>query len=312
VLGPTTPLSRNRHLLTVGDLGLEELTEILDRSEEHRKLYPAAPRLPRGMVFGLFFFQPSTRTRLGFQAAAGHLGATPVELSETRHEPGMSEGEDLLDAFRSVAGYCNAIVLRHRDEETFHRMLEASPSPVINGGCGTLHHPSQALIDLFYIRARLGRLDGLRIGIAGDLAGSRSARSLVAALRLLPVRELRIMAPADRQLEASVIGDDLAQCLTRSESLVPRGLDILYMAGFPAGVGADEAPASLRWRFRLTRELAQTLPPSALILSPLPRIDEIARDVDDLPQAAYFDQSRCGLFVRMALLERAVMLRPGY
>jgi aspartate carbamoyltransferase catalytic subunit len=223
----------------------------------------------------------------------------------------MSEGEAPIDAFRSVAGYCDAVVLRHRDEEAFRTILAVSPVPVINGGCGTTHHPTQSLIDLFYIRARLGQLDDLRIGLVGDLASSRAARSLVAALRYFRVRELRLMAPADRQLEPSALGTDLAGCTHFLDSLDLQGLNVLYMTGFPRGIGAHQAPRSLRWKLRLTKKLAQKLPSSALILCPLPRIDEIARDVDDLPQAEYFEQSHCGLFVRMALIERYATFRSG-
>lgn len=298
-----------RHFFAIGDLEREELVAILDRSEVLRRLLPATNQLPRGTLVGLFFFQSSTRTRLGFRAAVARLGSTSIELDAMRTDSGMSEEEAPFDAFRSVAGYCDLIVLRHRNEEVFRQMLEVSPVPVINGGCGTRHHPTQSLIDLFFIRSRLGRLEDLRIGIAGDLAGSRAARSLVEALRFFRVRELRLMAPADRQLEPATLGGNLDEVARHLDNLDVRDLDILYMAGFPPGIGVNRANQSLRFRFRLTRELALQLPTSAPILCPLPRIDEIAADVDNLPQAAYFDQSQLGLFVRTAVLEHFVS--PG-
>jgi len=156
-----------RHFNTIADLDRHEILRILDRSDVHLRKGNRTQLSLTGYVAGLFFFQSSTRTRLGFHAAAARLGATALPLGSMRHDPGMSQAESTLDAFRSVAAYCDVIVLRHLDEKEHRQMVAEAPVPVINAGCGTRHHPSQALLDLFYVRSRFGRLDGLRWGIAG-------------------------------------------------------------------------------------------------------------------------------------------------
>lgn len=294
------------HLLSIADLGLAGILEILDRAEELRL---EAPRdgVFRGRILGLVFLQPSTRTRVGFHAAMARLGGTAIEVTETKVQPGMSWPESLVDTIRSISSWCDALVLRHRSSEEFQAAVEASDVPVINGGSGCEHHPTQALLDLFAIRRRFGRLEDLRIGIVGDLGGSRAARSLVEALAHFPPRELRLMFPPSRELPGSVLpGLDDARIKVRHD-LAVEGLDILYMAGLPEGVGEARLDEAVRGRLRLTRARAETLSPGALVLDPLPRVDEIEPEVDALPIAGYFDQSREALFVRCAVLERVLV-----
>jgi len=282
------------HLCSIADLNREEILDILDRSRAFRKA---------DCVLGLFFFQSSTRTRLGFHAAAARLGAAVITLGEMRYEDGMTQAEAPYDAFRSVASYCDLIVLRHQEEDEFRRMVAVSPAPVINGGCGTRHHPTQALTDLFHIRSRLGRLEFLRVGIAGDLSNSRAARSLLESMMHFKVSEVRLMCPPERQVVLPNLDAYPAEQVRQLDYLDLTGLDVLYMAGYPEGSGPERSLREERWRFRLTRERAQELPEAALILDPLPRIDEIEPEIDSLPQATYFNQSQDGLFVRMAVLE---------
>lgn len=293
-----------RHLDSIDQLGREGICRLLDRAAEIRR-QPPDPACCRGKILGLLFFQPSTRTRFGFHAAIARLGGTGIELHEPRYEKGMTRPESAVDSVRSVSAYCDAVVLRHGDAEVFAAAMAASDVPVVNGGCGTERHPTQTLIDLFAIRERLGRLDGLRIGLAGDLGGSRSARSLVRGLRAFPPVELRLMAPS-----SSVLPDALLSKLTATDvRQIPRlevgGLDALYMAGFPEGVGPSRADEEVRAPFRLTAAKARDLDDKAVVLSPLPRIDEIEKGVDAAPQAVYFGQSRLGLVVRMAVIEWA-------
>lgn len=295
-----------RHLYSIADLDRQEIIEILDRSEILKSTDRAIGIQPTGLVVGLFFFQSSTRTRAGFHAAAARLGAAALPLDWMRHGSGMSEAEAPVDAFRSVSAYCDLIVLRHEFEQEFLRMIGHATAPVINAGCGTRHHPTQALVDLFHIRSRLGRLDGLRWGIAGDLLRARAARSLVDCLGWFEVAELRLMSPPNRTLPAEELDLLPAERVRLLDRLDPSGLDVLYMAGYPEGLRPDCTSREERWRFRLTAEMVRQLPTASLILDPLPRIDEIEGAVDDLPQASYFEQSRNGQFVRMAVLERAL------
>lgn len=302
--------ARNPHFQAISDLELSELLAILDRGGELKRDRSTSSRFS-GFVLGLFFFQGSTRTRVGFHAAAARLGITALTVGAMRYEPQMSKPEDPLDAFRSVASYCDLIVLRHSAEQEFLEMVKNSPTPVINGGSGVRHHPTQTVIDLFCVRASLGSLAGLRWGIAGDLASSRTARSLIESLKYLEISELRLMCPAERQVPPTELSELPPTRVRHCDHLSVAGLDVLYMAGYPEGSGKHRATLQDRSRFRLTRERARKLSQSALILNPLPRIDEIDREVDDLPQAMYFKQSRDGLFIRMAILEQVLLGLAG-
>jgi aspartate carbamoyltransferase catalytic subunit len=286
-----------RHLLAIEDLGREGILALLDRAEELQGK-PLSRSIFAGVTLGLLFFQTSTRTRFGFHAAMTRLGGTAIELNETRYQAGMSRGESVSDTLRCISAYCDGVVLRHPSVVEFQEAAAVSSVPIINGGSGIEHHPTQTLIDLFAIRRRFGHLEGLRIGVVGDLIGSRSARSLVASLAYFPPAELRLMAPESRQLPCTFLEALSTGCVTKTESLNVAGLDAIYMAGFPEAAG----PVEERSRYRLTKESARSLDTAAIVLSPLPRIDEIDPAVDHLPQAGYFAQSEQGLLVRIALL----------
>jgi aspartate carbamoyltransferase catalytic subunit len=288
-----------RHLLSIGDLGRDGILAILDRAEELRTR-PTDPHRFAGKVLGLLFFQPSTRTRFGFHAAMARLGGTAIELNETKHQPGMTRAESLSDTVRCVSAYCDAMVLRHFSVAAFEESLSGSAVPVINGGSGVEHHPTQTLIDLFAIRRHFGRIEGLRVGIVGDLESSRAMRSLLRALAYFPPRELRLMLPAGEA--PGLLPEELTVKPAISHMLLAGDLDVLYMGGLPEG-GDGIYPEEDRAPFRLTAERAASLEASALVLDPLPRIDEIDPAVDTIPQARYFEQSADGVYVRGAILD---------
>lgn len=292
--------SSPRHLYSLADLGREGILGILDRAAELRDRPIDRARFG-GKILGLLFFQSSTRTRFGFHAAMARLGGTAIELDHLKYQQGMTHPESLSDTVRCIAAYCDAIVLRHPDGAAVEEAMRVSTVPIVNGGSGSEHHPTQALIDLYAIRRQLGRLDRLSIGIAGDLATSRSARSLIQALDAFPPTHLRLMIPAGGIPPGFLpAGFPIAPAVTYSLDLA--GLDVIYMAGFPEGTDGSHAERE-RAALRLTAQRAQRLDPSAIILDPLPRIDEIEPRVDELPQARYFEQSAGGLEVRAAVLQ---------
>ncbi|HVT60400.1 MAG TPA: aspartate carbamoyltransferase [Thermoanaerobaculia bacterium] len=302
-----TPAAGLGHLFSVDDLGRGGVLALLDRAARLAATPARRGRCAAGRLLGLLFFQPSTRTRFGFHAAMARLRGTAIELGASKHQPGMSEPESLTDTVRCVSAYCDALVLRHPSTEEVQAALAASSVPVVNGGSGVEHHPTQTVIDLFAIRNRLGRLDGLKIGVVGALLGSRAARSLVRALVYFPPSELRLMAPPGHQLPDHLLAAFIPRAVHTGDQLALDGLEVVYMAGLPASEGGSCLQAEVRARFRLTAEAASALQPRAVILDPLPRIDEIHPQVDALPQAGYFEQSRLGLFVRMAVLESALL-----
>jgi len=292
-------------LLRIGELTRESVLGLLDRAEWLRANRCGWPSLA-GRVVGMFFFQPSTRTRLGFTAAAVRFGAGTVDLLESRFAEGMSRPESAEDTVRSVSTYFDALVLRHPDACVVQCAAASADIPVINAGAGDDEHPTQALIDLFALRRLNPELTGLRIGVVGDLAASRSAHSLLRALDFFPPAEVRLISPPERRL-ATELRSSLAYPTEELDRLALGGLDVVYIAGLPEHCGADHMPAPARARYRLTPERIRELNPDAAILCPLPRIDEIDPAVDDDPRARYFAQSRDGLFVRAAVLERALI-----
>lgn len=291
-------------LLRVADLSGATVRDLLDRAEWLRDYRREWPQFERSVV-GLFFLQPSTRTLLGFSAAAVRLGSGTVALSEARFAAGMSAAETLEDTVRSVAGYFDAIVLRHSDPRALTAAAECADAPVINAGSGEDEHPTQALIDLFALRAVRREISGLRIGLVGDLAGSRAAHSLLRALSHFPPVEARLISPPERKLPEE-IRRELPFALSDFDALCLEGLDAVYVAGLPEGAGEHRLSEDVRGRFRLTARNIRALAPHVPILCPLPRVDEIDSALDRDPRARYFSQSCDGLFMRGAVLERAL------
>ncbi|PYQ31830.1 MAG: hypothetical protein DMF56_01625 [Acidobacteria bacterium] len=294
-----------RHLGAIADLSSAEVLQILDRSEEMRS--GARSLIGAGRVLTLAFFQASTRTRIGFASAGVRLGFGTVDLLAERYDLRMSSSESLEDTIRVVSAYSDALVLRHPANDAWTTAVTDVSCPIINGGNGNGEHPTQALIDLFAIRRALGRLDGLTVGIVGDIRGSRSAHSLMRALSRLVPKEIRLMGPALRvdTTDASTWCAGVTEQVTVLHHLSLRNLDVIYVAGLPPGTGADRLPDAERERFALTPQCLRQLPDTGVVLCPLPRIDEIALEIDSDSRARFFEQSDDGLWVRMAVLERA-------
>lgn len=294
-----------KHILRIGDLAKEEILAILERAEELRN--GAKPRIFPRKVLGLLFFQPSTRTRFGLAAAVARLGGSSICLDKAKFQTGMAEAESFEDTLRSISGYCDAFALRHEDEDSIDRAAVIFESaPLINAGNGNDEHPTQALIDLFAIQRWHGHLDGLRIGIVGDLSGSRACHSLIASIWCFAPQEVRLMKPRDVELPSKFLASSSLGLIRTSPDLAFENLDVLYFAGFPKGTGRDAHQELSRLQFRLSEEHLALVPPNCVILSPLPRIDEIDPVVDRTPNARYFQQSMEGLFVRIATIERVL------
>jgi aspartate carbamoyltransferase catalytic subunit len=296
-----------RHLLGVADLDRDQVLSLLE-SAAREDAGVGAPLQPA--TAGLIFLEESTRTRAGFEVAAARLGGQAVVVTAVKHTQAMSAGESWADTVRSIGHYFDVLCIRHPDPAAPRRASELVDVPVVNCGNGADEHPTQALIDLLAIVDHLGRgPDGVRVAMVGDLRNMRAAHSLILALALFDgVRVVAVSPPelgfpppyADR-FEAA------GHQLSYADSLdTAMEVDVVYMAGFapttPIGVWHDAA----RDPFRLTLARAQRLPSAAAVLCPLPRIDEIEAEVDDLPQARYFRQSRLGLAMRTAILRHVL------
>lgn len=271
-----------------------------------------------GKLLATVFYEPSTRTRLSFEAAMQRMGGDVISVAEAKTASSVAKGESLPDTIRTIANYADAIVLRHPEIGSAQVAAEVSPVPIINAGDGAGEHPTQALLDLYTMRQEKGTIDGLHIALVGDLKNGRTVHSLARALSQFKVR-LTFVAPKALAMPSEV-GDwlrtnglditeveDLKQGLTKA--------DIVYMTRIQKERFGDQKEyARLKDYYILSRDLVETSKENLVIMHPLPRVDEISADVDALPGAAYFRQAKNGVYVRMALLAEifgAVVQRGG-
>ncbi len=287
---------------TPGDIHL-----ILERAATYEAALAVGKELDelRGKVLATLFFEPSTRTRLSFEAAMLRLGGCVLSVSEAK-STSASKGESLHDTIKTVEGYADAIVLRHPEVGAAEVAARATAKPVLNAGDGAGEHPTQSLLDLYTIRKEQGCVDGLTISLVGDLKHGRTVHSLATLLSQYPVSFLFVSPPALRmprevveRAQAKGISvretDDLGLALVQS--------DVVYMTRIQRERFADPVEYDrLKDAYVLTRATLGKAKPSITVMHPLPRVNEISTDVDDLPGAAYFRQSANGVPVRMALL----------
>lgn len=297
------PVRRPVHLVSSRDLDRPTIDELLVRAQQMARDLEADSHQLAGKIMATLFYEPSTRTRLSFESAMLRLGGQVLSAADAGRQSSAAKGESLEDAVRVVAEYADAIVLRHPEAGAARRAAEASRVPVINAGDGAGEHPTQALLDLFTIQQELGRLDHLRVGMSGDLRHSRTVRSLALLLAQFEGTELVLIAPPPLQ-PAAEVREELERLgvALREEPDLERAvedLDVLYQTRIQR-----ERFESAGARIAVVDEaIMRGLPEQAIVMHPLPRVDEIAREVDADPRAAYFRQARNGLPVRMAILD---------
>lgn len=300
-------VSGMRHIISIRDLEREDIDDLIEtagliQADKYRK------DALRGKILALLFFEPSTRTRMSFEAAMARLGGTSISMGSVEASS-MAKGETLADTIRVVSGYADTIVLRHPKEGAARLASEFAEVPVINAGDGAGQHPSQTLLDLFTIRQSMA-LDGIDVGLVGDLRYGRTAHSLAHALSLYGVR-LHTISPKGLELPSS-LEDELRECgmeiivHDRIEEVI-RDLDVLYVTRIQRERFPDSASYfTIATNYRISPETLAGVRKHLILLHPLPRVDEIDPRVDKLPYAKYFEQSDNGVPVRMAMLERVM------
>ncbi len=259
-------------------------------------------------VMATLFYEPSTRTRLSFESAMLRLGGAVIGTEAAHTFSSAIKGETLEDTVRMVSTYADIIVLRHDEAGAAARAAAVASVPVVNAGDGPGEHPTQALLDLYTIERELGRVEGVNVALCGDLRFGRTARSLALLLALYPGVRLTFVAPTVIQvgadiltrLEARGVECRLADQLTD----VLDDVDVVYQTRvqkerFTDALEYEQAKTAIRIDGAVMRQL----PASAIVMHPLPRVDEIAPEVDADPRAAYFRQAANGVAIRMALLE---------
>ena len=300
--------SRLRHVIESQQFSRSLLEELFARADEmKREPHRFMGRLA-GQVMAALFYEPSTRTRLSFEAAMLRLGGQAMGTDNAREFSSAAKGETLEDTIRIVSGYADVIVLRHNEEGAARRAASVSSVPVINAGDGPGQHPTQALLDLYTIRHELNRLDGVRVAMVGDLANGRTVRSLAYLLSKFKEIKLWFVAPpqvAMRQdLKFHLDEHHVPWVETANlESVLP-DVDVVYMTRIQKERFTDpDAYQATKGVYRIGSGSMALMPRHAVLMHPLPRVDEISPEVDDDPRAAYFRQARNGLPVRMALLD---------
>lgn len=295
------------HIISIKDFEREELDLILKKAEEIDSA-GAAEHTLEGKLVALLFFEPSTRTRMSFASALARLGGTAITVDSVEGSS-ISKGETLADTIRVVSSYVDAIVLRHPKEGAARLASEFASVPVINAGDGAGQHPSQTLLDLYTIKQSMP-LDGIDVGLLGDLRYGRTAHSLAYALSNYDVR-LHTIAPNGLELPRGLT-DELRKTGVeiiehRDVKEIIRELDVLYVTRMQRERFPDSSSyLSVAESSRLTPELLEGVREKMIVLHPLPRAGEIDPRVDELPYARYFEQAANGIPIRMAML-REVM-----
>ena len=296
-----------RHLMNPLDFSVEELDKLFALADDIEKDPAKYAHKCDGKILATCFYEPSTRTRLSFESAMTRLGGRVIGFSDASCSS-ASKGESVSDTIRIISCYADICAMRHPKEGAPMVAAEKSLIPVINAGDGGHQHPTQTLTDLMTIRRRMGRLDNLTIGLCGDLKFGRTVHSLLKTMARCKNVRFVLISPEELRVPDYIINDVLeANGIpykeTRSlEESMPE-LDILYMTRVQKERFFNEEDyIRLKNSYVLTREKMAQAKPTMAVLHPLPRVNEIALDVDDDPRAAYFEQVQNGVYVRMALI----------
>jgi len=294
-----------KDIISVRDLDKQKFETIFDATEKIIQMDPNQRReIARGKTLGYLFFEPSTRTRLSFQAAMASLGGTSLGIADIASSS-TQKGESLADTVKIMSIYSDVLVLRHNLDGSSRFAAEVSTKPVINGGSGTEEHPTQAIQDLFTIRKEKKKIDGLKIGIIGDLKYGRTVYSLLYALGHYDV-EVHLISPETLKVRPDSVYE-IKKRLSFTESTnideYIDDLDVLYVTRIQKERFPDEEEyLKVKGSYIIGLDMLQKMKDNAIILHPLPRLDEISTDVDNTKQAKYFEQAEYGKYTRAALL----------
>ncbi len=296
-----------RHLMSPLDFSVDELDKLLDLANDIEKYPQKYAHACEGKKLATCFYEPSTRTRLSFEAAMLNLGGSVLGFASA-DSSSASKGESVSDTIRSISCYADICAMRHPKEGAPLVASQKSRIPVINAGDGGHQHPTQTLTDLLTIRSLKGRLGNLTIGLCGDLKFGRTVHSLISALIRYPGIRFVLISPEELRIPSYIREDVLAANnipfteVERLEDAMP-DLDVLYMTRVQKERFFNEEDyVRLKNFYILTKAKMELAKEDMLVLHPLPRVNEISVEVDDDPRAAYFKQAQYGVYVRMALI----------
>ena len=297
------------HILSTHQIAKEDVEKILARASEMEAQCASGSveKLLRDKIIACIFFEPSTRTRLSFETAALRLGANVISAEDAAGNSSAHKGETTEDTSRILSCYADAIVMRHYEAGAAETAARVSSKPIINAGDGTHEHPSQGLLDLYTIQKEHGRLEGLSIAFVGDLINSRTLHSLLPLLLLYPNNTFYFVSPKELSVPAHYIDMIKAKNATFVESqnleeVLPKA-DVVYMTRVQKERFENEADYDrVKDLYLLNLGHTDFMKKDAIIMHPLPRINEVDSAIDADSRAAYFRQAENGLYIRMALL----------
>ncbi len=295
---------QGRDITSIEDLTRDEIDYILKVTKTVEPLATKGSDMLRGKILANIFFEPSTRTRLSFEAAMLKLGGNTIGFADSE-STSVKKGENLADTIRTVENYADIIALRHPLEGAAKLAAEFAKIPIINAGSGAEEHPTQALVDLYTIQKEKHTIDGLKIALIGDLRYGRTVHSLAYALSFYNI-ELTLVSPESLRMRPEVIRtikNKIQVTETQNiEKTIPQ-MDVVYITRIQKERFPDQAEyAKVKGTYRIDLKTIANAKKDLIILHPLPRVDEISPEVDATPQARYFQQVWNGIVVRMALL----------
>jgi aspartate carbamoyltransferase len=297
-----------KDILHVKDIKLEQISLILETAARFEQVLASGGRLSNlaGKVLATLFYEPSTHTRLSFETAMLRLGGQVVSVPDAKESSSAVKGETLYDTGKMIDGYADIAVIRHMQEGSARELADGASVPVINGGDGSGQHPTQALLDVYTIQKEKGRLNNLTVTLAGDLKNGRTVHSLSWLLGKYGPR-FYFVSPEELRMPpeiTSILKDDGIEVIeTPSLAEAAARSDVIYMTRIQKERFTDPgAYDRLKNTYVINRDFLEQAKPGITILHPLPRVDEIAREVDAYEGAGYFRQAANGGPIRMAVI----------
>ncbi len=304
-----------RHLIEPEDLSVEEIHDLVDLGLKMHKNPADYAEVCKGQILASLFFEPSTRTKFSFDSAMMRLGGNVIGFADA-NVTSAKKGESLADTIRVMGFYSDIIVMRHPREGAPKLASHYCEVPIINGGDGGHQHPTQTLTDLITIQRFKGKLDGHTVAFCGDLKYGRTVHSLIRTLARMGTKKFILVSPEELQLPSAIkrqlttkYGVELQE-VKYVEDVIEE-IDILYMTRIQKERFFNEEDyLKLKNSYIFTANKLKTAKKDMIIMHPLPRVNEIAYDVDTDPRAVYFEQSRMGVYVRMALITKLLEVGP--
>ncbi|MCS7097163.1 MAG: aspartate carbamoyltransferase [Candidatus Methanomethylicia archaeon] len=297
---------KGRDFIEITDFNKDDFEYLFELTNKMEKYAKSKCSLLEDKILALLFFEPSTRTKLSFEAAMLRLGGSIIGFSEASTSS-VAKGENLADTIRVVENYSDCIVIRHPLEGAAKLAAIFSKVPVINAGSGALSHPTQALLDLYTIHREKGRIDGLNIALIGDLKYGRTVHSLAYALANYDVR-LYFVSPPELRMRHEILEDLREKGVKFNEyyevkTNILKDVDVIYVTRIQKERFLDLSEyQKVKNTYKITVEIIKDCKPDVIIMHPLPRTDELDHHIDAMPSAKYFIQTYYGLLTRMALL----------